>query len=112
MRRFTPLTRKRSLPEKQRVWQLFVATSDHFSRTVDRDRLHASDEALLLEQVRQQAAWGSDPEKRTFPGGISAADSHAAFPRRIAAHFALYQQSERSRIRPNSSPHNTASRLR
>src|SRR4029077_499548 len=30
------------------LWQLFVATSNHFSRTLDRDRLHASDEVSLL----------------------------------------------------------------
>src|SRR5258705_12495858 len=34
------------------LWQLFVATSNHFSRTLDRNRLHASDEKSVLEQVR------------------------------------------------------------
>ena len=33
------------------LWQLFVATSNHFSRTLDRNRLHASDEKSMLEQV-------------------------------------------------------------
>jgi len=37
------------------LWRLFVSTSNFFSRTLDRDRLHASDEAILLEQVRQLA---------------------------------------------------------
>src|SRR6202022_1083212 len=36
------------------LWQLFVATSNHFSRTMDRDRLHGHDERSLLEQVRAQ----------------------------------------------------------
>ena len=38
------------------LWQLFVATSNHFSRTLDRDRLHASDEVSLLEQVSSRPA--------------------------------------------------------
>jgi len=73
------------------LWQLFVATSNHFSRTLDRDRLHASDEAALLEQVRAQAGGVDRKEIERFLDG---------FPRRylavhsaaeIAAHFALYR---------------------
>ena len=58
------------------LWQLFVATSNHFSRTLDRDRLHASDEAFLLEQVRQQAVGASKAEIERFLEG---------FPRRYLA---------------------------
>jgi [protein-PII] uridylyltransferase len=74
------------------LWQLFVATSNFFSRTVDRDRLHASDEAPLLEQVRGQAAGADKKDLERFPEG---------FPRRylavhsapeIADHFALYRK--------------------
>ena len=74
------------------LWQLFVATSNHFSRTLDRDRLHASDEGSLLEQVRKLAGTASKTEIERFFEG---------FPRRyravhpageIAAHFALYQK--------------------
>lgn len=74
------------------LWQLFVATSNHFSRTLDRDRLHASDEAALLEQIRQQARGAKLEEIERFLEG---------FPRRylavhsaaeIASHFALYQK--------------------
>ena len=74
------------------LWQLFVATSNHFSRTIDRDRLHASDESLLLEQVRQEAGAASKAEIEHFLDG---------FPRRylavhssaeIAGHFTLYQK--------------------
>jgi [protein-PII] uridylyltransferase len=73
------------------LWQLFVATSNHFSRTIDRDRLHASDESLLLEQVRREAGAATKAEIERFLDG---------FPRRylavhssgeIAAHFGLYQ---------------------
>jgi [protein-PII] uridylyltransferase len=74
------------------LWQLFVATSNHFSRTLDRDRLHASDEGSLLERVRALASGASLEEIERFLEG---------FPRRylavhaaaeIAAHFALYRK--------------------
>jgi [protein-PII] uridylyltransferase len=74
------------------LWQLFVATSNHFSRTLDRDRLHASDEAPLLEQVRAQVG---DVDKREverfldgFPRRYLAVHSAAE----IAGHFALYRK--------------------
>jgi [protein-PII] uridylyltransferase len=74
------------------LWQLYVATSNHFSRTLDTDRLHAHDEVSLLEQVRAQTGGaGTEAIERFLEG----------FPRRylavhsaaeIAAHFALYQK--------------------
>ena len=74
------------------LWQLFVATSNYFSRTLDRDRLHAIDERSLLEQVRSLAKGASTGEIVRFLEG---------FPRRylavhsaaeIATHFDLYQK--------------------
>src|SRR5260370_13288992 len=74
------------------LWQLFVATSNHFSRTLDRDRLHAPDEGSLLERVKAQTGDGTIEEIERFLEG---------FPRRylavhsaaeIAAHFALYRK--------------------
>jgi [protein-PII] uridylyltransferase len=74
------------------LWQLFVATSNHFSHTLDRDRLHASDETSLLQQVRTLATGVTTQQIERFLDG---------FPRRylavhsaaeIAAHFALYQK--------------------
>ena len=74
------------------LWQLFVATSNHFSRTLDRDRLHASDEVPLLEQVSSHAGGANKAEIERFLEG---------FPRRyravhsapeIAAHLQLYQK--------------------
>ena len=74
------------------LWQLFVATSNHFSRTLDRDRLHASDEGSLLERVQALAGDTTLEEIERFLEG---------FPRRylavhsateIAAHLALYQK--------------------
>src|SRR5215813_6769044 len=74
------------------LWQLFVATSNHFSRTLDRNRLHASDEKSMLEHVRAIAADAKTADIERFLEG---------FPRRylavhsaaeIARHFALYQK--------------------
>jgi [protein-PII] uridylyltransferase len=74
------------------LWQLFVATSNHFSRTLDRDRLHAHDEVSLLEHVHAQFGAASTEEIEKFLEG---------FPRRylavhsaaeIAGHLALYQK--------------------
>jgi [protein-PII] uridylyltransferase len=74
------------------LWQLFVATSNHFSRTLDRDRLHVSDEVPLLEEVSSQAGGANKSEVERFLEG---------FPRRyravhsapeIAAHFQLYHK--------------------
>jgi [protein-PII] uridylyltransferase len=74
------------------LWQLFVATSNHFSRTVDRDRFHGADEVSLLERVKALAGGAGTEEIERFLEG---------FPRRylavhsaaeIAAHFALYQK--------------------
>src|ERR1700720_4659022 len=74
------------------LWQLFVATANHFSRTLDRDRLQASTEVSLLAQVRTQTRGAKEGEIERFLEG---------FPRRylavhsaaeIAEHFALYQQ--------------------
>ena len=74
------------------LWQLFVATSNHFSRTLDRNRLHASDEKSMLEQVLAVAKNAKQPDVERFLEG---------FPRRylavhsaaeVARHFALYQK--------------------
>ena len=74
------------------LWQLFVATSNYFSRTLDRDRLHAHDEVSLLGRVKAQAGDATTEEIERFLEG---------FPRRylavhsaaeIAAHFALYRK--------------------
>ena len=74
------------------LWQLFVATSNHFSRTLDRDRLHALDEAPVLQQIRTLTGAASTEAIERFLEG---------FPRRYlavhsaaetASHFALYQK--------------------
>jgi len=74
------------------LWQLFVSTSNHFSRTLDRDRLHALDEVPVLQQVRKLTGSAGTEDIERFLEG---------FPRRylavhgapdIAAHFSLYQK--------------------
>jgi [protein-PII] uridylyltransferase len=74
------------------LWQLFVATANDYSRSLDRDRLHASDESSLLEQIQAAAGGATKAEIERFLEG---------FPRRymavhsageIAGHFALYRK--------------------
>lgn len=74
------------------LWQLFVATSNHFSRTVDRDRLHVSDEAVLLEQVREHASGARRAEIERFLEGFPRRYLAVHSPAEIAAHFALYRK--------------------
>jgi [protein-PII] uridylyltransferase len=74
------------------LWQLFVATSNYFSRTLDRDRLHAHDEVSLLSRIKGFVGDATTEEIERFLEG---------FPRRylavhsaaeIASHFALYRK--------------------
>jgi [protein-PII] uridylyltransferase len=74
------------------LWQLFVAASNYFSRTLDRDRLHALDEVPMLQQIKKLTAAASTESIERFLEG---------FPRRylavhsaaeIAKHFAMYQK--------------------
>src|SRR5579862_4651992 len=74
------------------LWQLFVATSNHFSRTLDRDRVHAPDETSLLEQVRQQSTQASAAEMERFLEGFPRRYLAVHSPEEIASHFALYQK--------------------
>ena len=78
--------------KSEMLWQLFVATSNHFSRTVDRDRLHVSDEAMLLEQVRQQNADGAKEEIERFREGFPRRYLAVHSPEEIALHFSLYEK--------------------
>ena len=74
------------------LWQLFVATSNHFSRTLDRDRLHASDEISLLEQVSGQAGGANKAEVERFLEGFPRRYRSVHSAGEIAAHFRLYQK--------------------
>lgn len=74
------------------LWQLYVAASNYFSRSLDTDRLHAHDERSMLEQVREHSPGAATEEIEGFLEG---------FPRRylavhsaaeIAEHFGLYQK--------------------
>ncbi|HWN74847.1 MAG TPA: ACT domain-containing protein, partial [Candidatus Udaeobacter sp.] len=77
--------------KSEMLWQLFVATSNHFSRTVDRDRLHVSDEAQLLDQVSRQSEAASKEEIERFLEGFPRRYLAVHSPEEVALHFALYQ---------------------
>ncbi|HVM75520.1 MAG TPA: [protein-PII] uridylyltransferase [Candidatus Saccharimonadales bacterium] len=74
------------------LWQLFVATSNYFSRTADRDRLHASDERGLLEQVQQRAGGANKVDVERFLDGFPRRYLAANSAADIASHFALYEK--------------------
>ena len=74
------------------LWQLYVATSNHFSRTLDTDRLHAHDEVSVLQQVRAQTAGARTEEIERFLEGFPRRYLAVHSPAEIAAHFALYQK--------------------
>jgi [protein-PII] uridylyltransferase len=74
------------------LWQLFVATSNHFSRTLDRDRLHAPDEGSLLERVKAQAGDAASEEIERFLEGFPRRYLAVHSAKEIAAHFALYRK--------------------
>jgi len=73
------------------LWQLFVATANHLSRSLDRDRLHASDESSLLEQI-QSAADAPKTEIERFLEGFPRRYLAMHSPPQIAAHFSLYRK--------------------
>jgi [protein-PII] uridylyltransferase len=74
------------------LWQLFVATSNYFSRTLDRDRLHASDEVSLLQQVSAQAGGANKSQVERFLEGFPRRYRAVHSAEEIAAHFQLYQK--------------------
>src|SRR6184192_3253881 len=74
------------------LWQLFVATSNYFSRTLDRDRLHAHDEVSLLGRIKALAGAGSSQEIERFLEGFPRRYLAVHSPQEIAAHFGLYRK--------------------
>ena len=74
------------------LWQLFVAASNHFSRTVDRDRLHAHDETSLLGKIKTLARGASTESVERFLEGFPRRYLAVHTAEQIAAHFKLYQK--------------------
>ncbi|HEX4378446.1 MAG TPA: ACT domain-containing protein, partial [Candidatus Acidoferrum sp.] len=74
------------------LWQLFVATSNYFSRTLDRDRVHAPDETSLLEQVRGILADGTNEEIERFVEGLPRRYLAVHSASDIAQHIAMYRK--------------------
>ena len=74
------------------LWQLYVATSNHFSRTLDTDRLHAHDEISLVEQIARDAGGARIDHIERFLEGFPRRYLTVHSPAEIAAHFALYER--------------------
>jgi len=89
------------------LWQLFVATSNHFSRTLDRDLLHVHDEVLLLDQVAAHSRAAGTVEIERFLEGFPRRYLAVHSPAEIASHFVLYrglaQQSVQTDLRQTGS---------
>jgi [protein-PII] uridylyltransferase len=74
------------------LWQLFVSTANHLSRSLDRDRLHASDESSLLDQIQTAADGAPKAEMERFLEGFPRRYMAVHSAAEIAAHFALYRK--------------------
>lgn len=86
------------------LWQLFVATSNHFSRTLDRNRLHASDEKSMLEQVRAIAKDAKTADLERFLEGFPRRYLSVHSAAEIARHFAIYQKLSASPLQTELTP--------
>lgn len=74
------------------LWQLFVATSNYFSRTLDRDRLHAHDEVPLLGRIKSFASDVTSGEIERFLEGFPRRYLAVHSAEEIALHLALYRK--------------------
>ncbi len=73
------------------LWQLFVATSNHFSHSLDRDRLHVAEEIPLVEQVRLAADTAGTSGIESFLEGFPRRYLSVHSPAVMATHFAMHQ---------------------
>ncbi len=74
------------------LWQLFVSAANHMSRSLDRDRLHASDESSLLDQIQSGTGGASKAEIERFLEGFPRRYMAVHSAAEIAGHFALYRK--------------------
>lgn len=74
------------------LWQLFVATSNYFSRTLDRDRLHAHDEVPLLGRIKAFAGDATTGEIERFLEGFPRRYLAVHSAEEIASHLGLYRK--------------------
>jgi len=74
------------------LWQLFVSAANHMSRSLDRDRLHASDESSLLDQIQSGAGGATKAEIERFLEGFPRRYMAVHSAAEIAGHFALYRK--------------------
>jgi [protein-PII] uridylyltransferase len=85
------------------LWQLFVATSNYFSRSLDRDRLHASDETSTLGQVEALAGGIAKQEIEHFLEGFPRRYLAVHSPEEIARHFAMYRELSADKVQTDVS---------
>jgi len=89
--------------KSEMLWQLFVLTSNHFSRSLDRDRLHASDETSILAQVESLASGVPRQEIERFLEGFPRRYLAVHSPQEIVRHFGLYQKLGQDKVQTDVS---------
>ncbi|HEX7961004.1 MAG TPA: ACT domain-containing protein, partial [Terriglobales bacterium] len=89
------------------LWQLFAATSNHLSRSLDSDRLHAGRKIPHLDEIR----WPKEANKNEinqflegFPRRYLAVHS----PAEIANHFSLYRRLGKDALQVDLQPRQQA----
>jgi [protein-PII] uridylyltransferase len=73
------------------LWQLFAATANHLSRSLDRDRLHIAHETPFLDEVRRLAG-AKIEDLEWFLEGFPRRYLAVHSPAEVAAHFSLYRK--------------------
>jgi len=72
------------------IWQLYAATANYLSRSLDRDRVHAAAQKRVIEEVRAQLAGRNDLGRlEAFLEGFPTRYLAVQPPERIAAHYRL-----------------------
>jgi [protein-PII] uridylyltransferase len=72
------------------LWQLYAATANHLSRSLDRERVHAAAQARLIRQISEQLAGKCDVQQlESFLEGFPKRYMAIQPPERIAAHYRL-----------------------
>jgi [protein-PII] uridylyltransferase len=89
------------------LWRLYLAASNHLTRSMDSNRLHASEEDSLLERLRSMTRCEAPMEIEHFLEGFPKRYLGVHSTAEIASHFALYQRlaAQPVQIEVSSTPH-------
>src|SRR5882672_890486 len=74
------------------LWRLYLAATNHLTRSMDSDRLHASEEDSLLERLRNVTRCDGPMEIERFLEGFPKRYLRVHSTTEITNHFSLYRQ--------------------